>query len=189
MILWWENKPPTKTFKGLTSKTLSIALVGFAMSGLPGSLLVLPSWRWRIGEMLRWNKQSLDCQHLLRTLSGSWTEPGCAATEWRLVRLVIRLLHPILDFCCQVEMSNGGKGGRFGRSRSRSPVRRRSPARRSRCDNHHYFARFFLTSNPLTYSTLIFCRSRSRRRRSPSYRSMSRGRCRENLWMHWSVLD
>ena len=32
----------------------------------------------------------------------------------------------------QVEMSNGGKGGRFGRSRSRSPVRRRSPARRSR---------------------------------------------------------
>jgi len=50
----------------------------------------------------------------------------------------------------KVEMSNGGKGGRFGRSRSRSPVRRRSPARRSR--------------------------SRSRRRRSPSYRSMSRGR-------------
>merc|ERR1719219_2354934 len=32
----------------------------------------------------------------------------------------------------KVEMSNGGKGGRFGRSRSRSPVRRRSPARRSR---------------------------------------------------------
>jgi len=50
---------------------------------------------------------------------------------------------------CKVEMSNGGKGGRFGRSRSRSP-RRRSPVRRSR--------------------------SRSRRRRSPSYRSMSRER-------------
>ena len=40
----------------------------------------------------------------------------------------------------QVEMSNGGKGGRFGRSRSRSPVRRRSPARRSRfvLSIHHY---------------------------------------------------
>ena len=44
-----------------------------------------------------------------------------------------------LAFWCQVEMSNGGKGGRFGRSRSRSPVRRRSPARRSRFGNSPCF--------------------------------------------------
>jgi len=64
----------------------------------------------------------------------------------------------------KVELSRGGKNGRFaegfsggargGRSRSRSPVRGRSPPRRGRSRS----------------------RSGGRRRRSPSYRSMSRGR-------------
>jgi len=66
----------------------------------------------------------------------------------------------------KVELSRGGKNGRFaegfsggsgargGRSRSRSPVRGRSPLRRGRSRS----------------------RSRGRKRRSPSYRSMSRGR-------------
>ena len=89
---------------------------------------------------------------------------------------------------CQVEMSNGGKGGRFGRSRSRSPVRRRSPARRSRFGT--FFSPYILHSclpltskksfsrmNKFLFQIPLACRSRSRRRRSPSYRSMSRGRC------------
>merc|ERR1719476_518680 len=62
----------------------------------------------------------------------------------------------------KVEMSNGGKGGRGGgRGRSRSPYRggRSPPRRRSRSGGRGG-------------------RSRRRSRRSPSYRSVSRGRDR-----------
>merc|ERR1719327_515805 len=42
----------------------------------------------------------------------------------------------------KVEMSNGGKGGRFGRSRSRSPVRRsRSRSRRRRSPSYRSMSR------------------------------------------------